>query len=78
MYVCGHIYNFQHLRVKGSDVDYVVNSAASLSREPEAVEGTVFCSAEPGFSILSADSRTLTLRMIDKHGRFLHAVERRH
>lgn len=51
---------------------------ASLSREPEAVEGTVFCSAEPGFSILSADIRTLTLRMIDKHGRFLHAVERRH
>ena len=77
MYVCGHIHNFQHLRVKDSDVDYVVNSAASLSREPEAVEGTVFCSAEPGFSILSADSRTLTLRMIDKHGRVLHAVERR-
>ena len=78
MYVCGHIHNFQHLRVDGSDRDYVVNSAASLSRVPEAVEGTVFCSAEPGFSILSADSLTLTLRMIDGHGRVLHAVERRH
>ena len=78
MYVCGHIHNFQHLRVDGSDLDYVVNSAASLSRVPEAVEGTVFCSAEPGFSILSADSLTLTLRMIDGHGRVLHAVERRH
>ena len=78
MYVCGHIHNFQHLRVDGSDLDYVVNSAASLSRVPEAVEGTVFCSAEPGCSILSADSLTLTLRMIDGHGRVLHAVERRH
>ena len=78
MYVCGHIHNFQHLRVDGSDLDYVVNSAASLSRVPEAVEGTVFYSAEPGFSILSADSLTLTLRMIDGHGRVLHAVERRH
>lgn len=78
MYVCGHIHNFQHLRVDGSDLDYVVNSAASLSRVPEAVEGTVFCSADPGFSILSADSLTLTLRMIDGHGRVLHAVERRH
>ena len=78
MYVWGHIHNFQHLRVDGSDLDYVVNSAASLSRVPEAVEGTVFYSAEPGFSILSADSLTLTLRMIDGHGRVLHAVERRH
>ena len=30
IYACGHIHNFQHLRVPGSDIDYVVNSAGSL------------------------------------------------
>ncbi len=33
IYACGHIHNFQHLRVPGSDIDYVVNSAGSLSRK---------------------------------------------
>ena len=52
MYICGHIHNFQHLRVKGSNIDYVVNSAGSLSRKVNPIEGTQFCSPEPGFSIL--------------------------
>ena len=47
IYACGHIHNFQHLRVPGSDIDYVVNSAGSLSRKVKPVEGTQFCSPEP-------------------------------
>lgn len=49
IYACGHIHNFQHIRVPGSDIDYVVNTSASLSRKVKAVEGTQFCSPEPGF-----------------------------
>lgn len=76
MYLNGHIHNFQHIRAEGSGIDYVTNSSASLSRKAAPVEGTVFCSGEPGFSIISATPRTLELRMIDKHGQVLHTVTR--
>lgn len=75
MYVSGHIHNFQHVhRAEGGDVDYVVNSAASLSRKVQPIEGTVFCSPEPGFSVLSATKQGVTLHMIDREGRVLHTV----
>ena len=77
MYICGHIHNFQHVRVAGSDIDYITNSAGSLARKVKPIEGTVFCSPEPGFSIVSASKKTLELRMIDKQGNVLHTVTRR-
>ena len=76
MYICGHIHNFQHIRQKGSDIDYITNSAGSLSRKVKPIEGTLFCSPEPGFSIISADKKVLELRMIDKKGNILHTVTR--
>lgn len=76
MYICGHIHNFQHIRREGSGIDYIVNSAGSLARKVEPIEGTVFCSPEPGFSIVTADKRRLELRMMDKHGNVLHVVTR--
>ena len=76
IYLCGHIHNFQHLRIKGSDIDYVVNSAGALSRKVKPIEGTQFCSPEPGFSILSASKEQLTLRMIDKRGNILYELKR--
>ena len=71
-----HIHNFQHVRVAGSDIDYITNSAGSLARKVKPIEGTVFCSPEPGFSIVSASKKTLELRMIDKKGNVLHTVTR--
>ncbi len=78
MYICGHIHNFQHIRLKDSDIDYVVNSSASLSRpDVNPVEGTVFVSGKPGFSVLGASAHTLTLSMIDAEGNVLHTVTRK-
>ncbi len=76
MYICGHIHNFQHIRMKGSNIDYVVNSSGSLSRGVNPVDGTVFCSGEPGFSVVSADKKSLKLFMIDKNGNVLHTISR--
>ena len=76
MYICGHIHNFQHIRVEGSDIDYIVNSSGSLSRDVKPVEGTVFCSGASGFSVVTADNATLILRMLDKNGDVLHEVIR--
>lgn len=76
-YINGHIHNFQHIRAKGSDIDYVTNSSASLSRKNvKAIDGTVFCSGEPGFSVVSASKDALVLRMIGKDGRVLHEIVR--
>ena len=76
MYLCGHIHNFQHLQVKGGSIDYVVNSSASLSRKVKPMEGTVFCSPEPGLSVIVADKKELCLHMIDKNGKILHSVKK--
>ena len=75
MYVCGHIHNFQHIRKNG--IDYVVNTSGSLSRpDVKPTDGTVFCSGVPGFSVLTATPKALTLSMIDNHGNVIHQVSR--
>lgn len=76
MYVCGHIHTFQHIRRPGSDIDYVVNSSGSLSRDVQPIEGTVFCSGRPGFSLLSATATSLNLYMIDGYGQVIHTITR--
>ena len=76
IYACGHIHNFQHIRVPGSDIDYVVNTSASLSRKVKAVEGTQFCSPEPGFSIFTVDKKELDMHMVDKAGKVVYTVKR--
>lgn len=75
IYACGHIHNFQHIRTKGSDIDYVVNSSASLSRKVSAMEGTKFCNGEPGFSVISADKNELDIYMVNKKGEILYTLK---
>lgn len=77
MYLCGHIHNFQHIRMKGSDLDYVVNSSGSLSRKVNPIEGTVFCSDQSGFSLVTADKKELSLYMFNKQGEVLHTVKKK-
>ncbi len=76
-YLCGHIHNHQHIRRPGSDVDYIVNSSASLSRIVAPIEGTVFCDSSTGFSVCSASGQDLRLYMFNKEGKILHVVERK-
>lgn len=76
MYLCGHIHNFQHIRVKGSNIDYVVNSSGSLSRDVKPTEGTKFCSGEEGFSLITADKKEIDLHMINKEGKVIYTVKR--
>lgn len=76
MYIAGHIHNFQHIQMPDSPVDYVVNSSASLSRKVSPIEGTQYCSPEPGFSVVSVSDKELSLYMLDKTGHVLHTVTR--
>lgn len=77
LYVGGHIHNFQHIRVKGSDIDYVVNSSASLSRKVKPIEGTQFCSPVEGFSVCSVSDNELKLYMINAKGEIIYTIERK-
>ena len=74
LYVCGHIHNFQHIKKNGDSIDYVVNSAGSLSRKVKPTDGTVFCSPSTGFSVVSATKQHLSLYMIDNKGVAIHQV----
>lgn len=76
MYVCGHIHNFQHIRVPDSDIDYIVNTSGSLSRKVKPIEGTVFCNGDTGLSLLSASKKSLNFHMIDNKGNILHTIKR--
>lgn len=76
IYACGHIHNFQHIRMPDSDIDYVVNSSGSLARSANAIEGTQFCSPEEGFSLIAADKKELDLTMIDKTGTPIYTIKR--
>ena len=77
LYICGHIHNFQHIRRPNSSIDYVVNSAGSLSRKVKSIEGTVVCSGEPGFSVCSVSKQEFNLYLVDKTGTILHTVTRK-
>ena len=75
VYACGHIHNFQHIRKPGCNIDYVINSAAALSRPAKTTDGTVYCSGKEGFCVISVTKDALCFHMIDKDGNLLHTVK---
>ena len=74
IYACGHIHNFQHIRMQGDSTDYIVNTSGSLARPVKPTTGTVFCAGEEGFSVISATKKQLNFFMLDKTGKVLHTV----
>ena len=75
MYICGHIHNFQHIKPRGSKIDYVVNTSGSLARETvNMVEGSQFVSGQPGFSVLSCTHDNIQLDMLNAKGEVIHTV----
>lgn len=77
MYFCGHIHNFQHIRPAGSQVDYLVNSSGSLSRKVKAIDGTVFCSPEAGFTVVSVSDGELAFYLMNGQGKILYRYSRK-
>ena len=77
IYACGHIHSFQHIKKKGDNIDYVVNSSASLARPVDKIDGTVFCSSADGFSVITADKKQLRMSMIDVEGNTIHQIVRK-
>lgn len=76
IYASGHIHNFQHIKIPGNKIDYVVNSSASLSRKVKPIKETKFCSPESGFSLFTIDKKELNMHMIDKSGKVIYTIKR--
>lgn len=74
--VCGHIHNFQHIQVPDSDVDYFVNSSASLTREVVPFEGALFSSMDSGFSLCTVTETELIITFVNKEGEIIYQYER--
>jgi len=75
--VGGHIHNFQHIRVPGSDVDYFVNSSASQARQVVHFEGALFGSPDPGFSLCTVKETELIVTFVNKEGEIIYQYERK-
>lgn len=71
-YFCGHIHNFQHIKPKNSDIEYVVNSAASLSRKVKPLDDTVFCSEKAGFTFCSVTNDQFTFYFVGGEGEIIY------
>jgi hypothetical protein len=72
----GHIHNFQHIRVPGSDVDYFVNTSASLTREVVPFDGALFSSSDPGFSLCTVTETELIATFVNDEGEIIYQHRR--
>jgi hypothetical protein len=74
--VSGHIHNFQHIQVPGSDVDYFVNTSASLTRKVVPFEGALFGSPDPGFTLCTVKNTELMITFVNKEGEIIYQYTR--
>ncbi|MGC9364373.1 MAG: metallophosphoesterase [Fidelibacterota bacterium] len=77
--VSGHIHNFQHIRVKGSDIDYLINTSGSQAREADErhrTEGQLFTSSDSGFSLCTVKEDELIITFVNKKGEIIYQYAR--
>lgn len=72
----GHIHNFQHIQVSGSNVDYFVNTSASKTREVVRLEGMRFASSDAGFSLCTVKVNELIMTFVNKKGAVIYQYSR--
>lgn len=72
-YICGHIHNFQYIKPQGKKVNYIVNSAAASSRNVSPIEGTIYCNADPGFSVFSISREAVSFYFINHKGDVIYS-----
>ena len=74
--VGGHIHNFQHFHPKDSGVDYFVNSSASQTRKILQLEGQLFVSSDPGFTLCTVKDTELIITFVNKTGEIIYQYKR--
>lgn len=72
-YINGHDHDLQHIVRDGLNV--VCTGAGSETRPVKAVEGTRFCAAQSGFSVITLTGSTVRLEFINVPGQTIYASE---
>jgi len=75
-YFCGHDHDFQHLREKGKNVDYIVTGTGGEPRPASTNEMSVFSESEPGFSIVSLKADNLRICFVGTKGNIIYSFGR--
>jgi len=76
IYICGHIHIFQRIKMPNSDIDYVVNTSASLDRPSLPKDGIIYSSSEPGFLLCSINDLQVKIFLINKAGKIVYQFSR--
>jgi len=75
-YFCGHDHDFQHLREKGKDVDYVVTGTGGEPRPSSMNELSLFSNSVPGFSEVTFHADSIRVVFMGANGKSQHIIER--
>jgi len=71
-YICGHIHNFQYIKPFGCKVNYIVNSSASLSRDVNPIDGTIFYNPDPGYTTFTVSADSAQFYFINHSGTIVY------
>ena len=75
-YVAGHIHNFQHLQIPGTNMDYIINSSGSLARPAFSNDSTRFSSPDEGFTVCSVSQNSMIFRFVNYNGKTIYEYKR--
>jgi len=75
-YFCGHDHDFQHLREKGKNVDYVVTGTGGEPRPSSKNELSLFSNSTPGFSEVTFHADSIRVVFMGANGVPQHVIER--
>ena len=76
IFIGGHLHNFQHLQVEGSDIDYFVNTSASQTRKVDPIKGQLFGSSDSGFTLCTVKDNELIITFVNKEGKIIYRYSR--
>jgi predicted MPP superfamily phosphohydrolase len=75
-YFCGHDHDFQHLREKGKDVEYVVTGTGGEPRPCSTDAHSVYSHSAPGFSEVTFHGDSIRVVFMAATGEPLYTIER--
>ena len=75
-YFCGHDHDFQHLREKGRNVEYIVTGPGGEPRPSSTNELSVFSHSEPGFSVVSLKGDSASICFVGTKGNIIYKFTR--
>jgi tartrate-resistant acid phosphatase type 5 len=75
-YFCGHDHDLQHLHEKGKKLDYIVTGTGGETRPCSTNEMSVFSHSEPGFSVVSLKSDSITVSFVGITGNVIYSYKR--